>query len=209
MSLRSKSSKIKLLVATSNPGKLKEIRWGLAGLPIKVLSLKEEAITVRYSEKGKTFKENARAKSLFYSQFTNYLTLAEDSGLEVEALKGAPGILSARFAGPKANDEKNIAKLLAQLKNVPGAQRKARFVCCLCLARQGKILKCFQGEVQGWITEEKRGSHGFGYDPIFFYRPFNRTFAELPPKKKNLVSHRGRALRKLRYFLEKNLGRLL
>lgn len=207
--MRSKSSKIKLLVATSNPGKLKEIRLGLIGLPIKILSLRDEAITARYQEEGKTFKENAQAKSLFYSQFTNYLTLAEDSGLEVEALKGAPGVLSARFAGSKANDEKNIAKLLARLKNVPATQRKARFVCCLCLAWQGKILKCFRGEVRGWITEEKKGSHGFGYDPIFFYRPLNRTFAEITPEKKNLVSHRGRALRKLRYFLEKNLGRLL
>lgn len=207
--MKSKSSKIKLLVATSNPGKLKEIRCGLRGLPIKILSLKNEAITARSPEKGKTFKENARAKSLFYSQFTNYLTLAEDSGLEVEALKGAPGVLSARFAGPKASDEENIAKLLARLKNVPAARRKARFVCCLCLAHQGKILKCFRGEVRGWITERKKGRHGFGYDPIFFYRPLSQTLAELSSKKKNLVSHRGRALRKLRSFLEENLGRLL
>ncbi len=207
--MKSKSINIKLLVATSNPGKLKEIRRGLKGLPLKILGLEDEAITARYREKGKTFMENAKAKGLFYSQFTDYLTLAEDSGLEVEALKGEPGVLSARYAGYKANDEKNIAKLLARLKDFPLSKRKARFVCCLCLAKQGKILKCFRGEVRGWIIEEKRGHYGFGYDPIFFYRPFNRTFAELPPEKKNLVSHRGRALRRLRRFLEKNLGRLL
>lgn len=207
--MKSKLNKIKILVATTNPGKLKEIRQALAGLPLTLLSLEDTSITARSPEKGKTFLENARAKSLFYSQFTEHLVLAEDSGLEIEALKGAPGVLSARFAGPEANDEKNISKVLALMKNVPPGKRKARFVCCLCLARRGKILKCFRGQVQGWITEEKRGSHGFGYDPIFFYRPSGQTFAELPPDEKNRVSHRGRALKKLRSFLEENLGRLL
>ncbi len=193
-------------MATTNQGKLKEIRQALASLPLEILSLKQARIRARCPEEGKTCRENARAKSLFYSQFTRFLTLAEDSGLEVEALAKAPGVHSARFAGEEADDEKNIAKVLSLLKNVPPNKRRARFVCHICLAKQGRIIKCVSGEVRGWITDEKRGLHGFGYDPIFFYRPFGCTFGELPVGKKNTVSHRGRALRRLRHFLEEFLG---
>jgi len=199
-------NKVNLVVATTNQGKLKEIKAALEGLPVRILSLKELNLNVDYREKGKTFGQNARGKSLFYSQLTSYLTLTEDSGLEVKALGKAPGVFSARFAGPEADDEKNIAKVLAQLRKVPPAERQARFICYLCLAQKGKIIKCVRGEVRGWITKEKRGGHGFGYDPIFFYRPFGCTFGEIPASKKNLVSHRGRALRQMRQFLEAFLG---
>ncbi len=193
-------------MATTNQGKLKEIKAALEGLPVRILSLKELNLNVDCPEEGKTFRQNAHAKSLFYSQLTDYLTLAEDSGLEVKALGKAPGVFSARFAAPEANDEKNIAKVLAQLRKVPPPERQARFICYLCLAKKGKIIKCVRGEVRGWITEEKRGGHGFGYDPIFFYRPFGCTFGEICVSKKNLVSHRGRALRQMRRFLEEFFG---
>lgn len=196
-------------MATTNPGKIREIKAALRGLPLRIWSLKDMGIDRRYVEKGETFRENARAKAIFYSQLTHALTLAEDSGLEIEALKGAPGVQSARFAGPSANDEKNIAKVLRLLKNVPPSKRKARFVCYLCLAKKGKILKSFKGEVRGWITEKKKGHSGFGYDPIFWYRPLGRTFGELRPHEKNRVSHRGRALRQLKHYLEKILAKSL
>ncbi|MCX7974693.1 MAG: XTP/dITP diphosphatase [Candidatus Aminicenantes bacterium] len=204
--MKSKSTKTELLIATTNPGKLREIKAALKDLPLKILSLKELGLTRQCQEKGNTFRENARAKAIFYSRLTNILTLAEDSGLEIEALNGAPGVRSARFAGPQANDEKNIAKVLSLLKNVPWPKRKARFICYLCLARKGKILKSFKGEVRGWIAEKKRGRRGFGYDPIFFYRPFKRTFGEITAKEKNQISHRGRALRQLRKWFEKRWG---
>ncbi len=171
-----------------------------------VLSLAEAGIKARAVEKGKTFAANARAKSIFYSQFTSYLTLAEDSGLEVKVLGGAPGVFSARFAGPRATDEKNINKVLGLLKKTPPAKRRARFVCYLCLAERGRLIKCFRGEVRGWITREPKGEEGFGYDPIFFYRPFGCTFGQIPAAEKNQVSHRGRALRRMRAFLEAFLG---
>lgn len=198
--------KIKLLVATTNKGKLREIKAALAGLPLEVLSLTKAGVQGKAIEKGKTFAANARAKSIFYSRFTPYLTLAEDSGLEVDVLGGAPGVLSARFAGPKANDEQNINKVLGLLKRTPPAKRRARFVCHLCLAQRGRLIKCFRGEVRGWITKAPKGKEGFGYDPIFFYRPFGRTFGEIPAAKKNQVSHRGRALRRMRAFLEEFLA---
>lgn len=196
-------------MATTNPGKLREIKAALRGLPLKIWSLKDLGLNRPCVERGKTFRENARSKAIFYSQFTHILTLAEDSGLEIDALKGAPGVRSARFAGPQANDEKNIAKVLRLLKKVPPHQRKARFVCYLCLARKGKILKSFKGEVRGWITEKKKGRYGFGYDPIFWYRPLGRTFGELRPREKNQISHRGRALRQLRHYLGNFLTQFL
>lgn len=199
-------NKIKLVLATTNPGKLREIRTALAGLPVELLTLQQAGIEARALETGKTLAANARAKSIFYSQLSSFLTLAEDSGLEVKALGGAPGVFSARFAGPQADDQQNIDKLLHLLRKTPPPERRARFVCYLCLAYKGKLIKCVRGEVRGWIAEKPKGKEGFGYDPVFFYRPFGCTFGEIPATKKTRVSHRGRALRRMRAFLEAFLG---
>lgn len=192
--------KKKLLLATTNQGKIAEIKNYLRNLPLQITSLQEISLKSFFSEKGKTFLENARGKSIFYSQQFKALTLAEDSGLEVEYLKGAPGVYSSRFSGPQATDEENIKKLLTLLKDVPPEQRKARFFSCMVLTEKGKIIKEISEQVAGFITFERKGQHGFGYDPIFFYPPLNRTFAELTSAVKNSVSHRGRALKRLKAF---------
>jgi XTP/dITP diphosphohydrolase len=199
--LKSRSSKKKIVLATSNPGKLREIRRYLAGLPVEFLSLQDIGVAEDVEENGKTFLENARLKSLAYSSMSEFLTLTEDSGLEVEHLGGAPGIFSARFSDPDATDERNIQKVLRLLKGVPWTERRARFVCQLVLAQKGRILKEYRGLVRGTIALEKNGDVGFGYDPVFFYRPFGKTFGQLRPEQKNSVSHRGRALRKMRRYL--------
>jgi XTP/dITP diphosphohydrolase len=199
--LRSRSSRKKIVLATSNPGKLREIRRCLGRLPVEFLSLQDVGAGEDVEEKGKTFLENARLKSLAYSSLSEYPTLAEDSGLEVEYLGGAPGVFSARFSDPGATDEKNIHKVLRLLKGVPWPERKARFVCQLVLSLRGRILKEYRGQVRGTIALEKSGDLGFGYDPIFFYRPFDSTFGQVSPELKNTVSHRGRALKKMSLYL--------
>lgn len=195
----------KLLIATTNRGKAREITAFLTGLPVRVFCLPDLSLEAEFPEDGKTFLENAKGKSLFYSRQWEGLTLAEDSGLEIDALGGAPGIYSARFSGPRATDAKNNRKVLVQMKGVLQEKRKARFVCCLVLAQQDNILKVTRGIVRGIIAREEKGSFGFGYDPIFFYRPFGKTFGELLPAIKNTVSHRGRALRKMKVFLQSYL----
>ncbi len=192
----------KLLLATTNQGKTQEIKELLKSLPIQALSLQDIKVRVSFKEKGHTFLDNSRGKSLFYSQKWRDMILGEDSGLEIDSLNGAPGIISARFSGPGATDEKNIRKVLHLLENVPKKGRKAKFVSCMVLSLQGKILAQIQEEVQGYIITEKTGRYGFGYDPIFFYPPLQKTFAELSPEEKNMVSHRGRALKRLKTYLE-------
>ena len=192
----------RLLLATQNPGKVREIRRALEGLPLKVVGLGDALPGLAHRERGRTFSENARAKSLFYSRKWSGLTLAEDSGLEVEALGGEPGVRSARFSGPRPSDEKNNRKILRLLGTVPPKERRARFVCVMVLALEGRVIGEFRGEVRGRIGLAPRGESGFGYDPLFNYRPLRKTFAELSPEVKNAVSHRGRAVRKLRAFLE-------
>ena len=194
----------RLLLATRNPGKVREIRRALQGLAVPVVGLEDVLPGLSHRERGRTFAENARAKSLFYSRRWPGLTLAEDSGLEVDALGGAPGVRSARFSGPRASDAANNRKLLRGLRAVPPAGRGARFVCVMVLASEGRVIGEFRGQVRGRIGLEPRGASGFGYDPLFHYRPLRKTFAELPPEVKNGVSHRGRAVRKLRAFLEAN-----
>lgn len=154
-----------------------------------------------FPETGRTFLENARGKSLFYSKNREELTLGEDSGLEIDALDGAPGVFSARFAGPQATDDANIAKVLRLLRGVPRGKRSGRFVSSLVLSRKGRVIREFQASVEGVILEARRGSGGFGYDPVFFHPPSRSTFAELPPEEKNRISHRGQVLRLLRDFL--------
>jgi len=194
----------RLLLATQNPGKVREIRRALKGLPFKVVGLAEVLPGLRHREKGRTFAENARAKGLFYSRRWPGWTLAEDSGLEVDHLGGAPGVRSARFSAPDPSDAKNNRKLLRLLEAAPAAERGARFVCVMVLAREGRVIGEFRGMVRGRIGFSSRGASGFGYDPLFYYPRLRRTFAELPPEVKNGVSHRGRAVRKLRRFLEAN-----
>jgi XTP/dITP diphosphohydrolase len=194
-----------IVLATTNRGKFREMTHSLAGLPLEFLSLEDIGTPRDVKERGRSFRENARLKSIAYSLERDALTLAEDSGLEVEHLDGAPGIFSARFSAPRPSDKKNIRKVLRLLKGVPWDRRQARFVCHLVLARKGRIIKETEGRVQGRIAFAPKGDQGFGYDPIFFYYPLRRTFGQLPPEMKNKISHRGRALNKMRAFLSKYL----
>jgi len=192
---------LKLLLATTNPGKIREIRTVLRRLPVEVVGLNDVLPGLEFEETGRTFIANARAKSLFYGRESGLLTLAEDSGLEVDALGGAPGVYSARFSSPLPTDLKNNQKVLRLLKDVPAEERGARFVCCMVLSLGGEIIKEICARVSGSIAFEPRGENGFGYDPLFFYAPLKRTFAELDASEKNGVSHRGKALKKLSVFL--------
>ncbi|MDI6698431.1 MAG: RdgB/HAM1 family non-canonical purine NTP pyrophosphatase [Candidatus Saccharicenans sp.] len=195
----------RLLLATTNRGKLRELKRLLRGLRLKIESLDRHPELKKYRETGKSFEANSQGKCLFYSRKFDGLVLAEDSGLEVEALGGRPGVYSARFSGPGASDRKNIEKLLRLLAAVPAARRRASFVCVVSLGKNGHLIKCFRGRVRGLILSEPDGKNGFGYDPVFYYPPLRKSFARLRPEEKNLVSHRGRALRKLRRFLENYL----
>jgi XTP/dITP diphosphohydrolase len=199
---------IKLLLATTNQGKTQEIKYFLKGIPVQVISLQDLKVSLFFEEKGHSFLENARGKSLFYGQKWKDMILGEDSGLVIEHLDGAPGIISARFSGAGATDEKNILKVLELLKDVPKKSRQAKFVSCMVVSLQGKVLTQIQEEVPGFITTEKKGSCGFGYDPIFYYPPLQKTFAELSPEEKNKISHRGRALKRLKDYLEEYIHHL-
>lgn len=201
ISSKSKLSREKLVLATSNQGKFREIKNYLTDFPIDILSLDDLSATAEVEEKGKTFLENARLKSLAWSRKLDHLILAEDSGLEVEHLGGKPGIFSARFSAPRPTDEKNIRKVLRLMAGVPWKRRRARFVSCLVLAQKGKVLKEARGEVRGFIAFWKKGNRGFGYDPIFYYPRWRKNFGELDPQEKNKVSHRGRSLKKMAAFL--------
>ncbi|HOI44272.1 MAG TPA: RdgB/HAM1 family non-canonical purine NTP pyrophosphatase [Candidatus Aminicenantes bacterium] len=191
----------KLLLATKNQGKIREIQDALERLPAEVVGLDDVLPGLDFEETGRTFVENARAKSLFYSGMSGLLTLAEDSGLEVDALGGAPGVYSARFSSPRPTDPKNNRKLLRLMESVPPEKRSARFVCCMVLSRGGTVIKEICSHVNGSIVFDPRGENGFGYDPLFYYAPFKRTFAEIDPSEKNRVSHRGKALKRLSAFL--------
>jgi XTP/dITP diphosphohydrolase len=195
----------KLLIATTNQGKTREIRSFLKDLALDVVSLLDLNSDDIYEEDGSSFLANARGKSLFYGQTWEGLALGEDSGLEIDFLRGEPGVRSARFSDPGATDAKNIAKVLRLMQGVPEEGRKARFVSCMILSRGGTILAEITGEARGFITTSKKGTSGFGYDPIFYYPPLDRTFAELSPEIKNKVSHRGQALIELKAFLEKHV----
>lgn len=174
----------------------------LTEFPLSIFSLDTLGSVKTFPETEMTFMANARGKSLYYSRLWKGFTLGEDSGLEIDHLGGAPGVISARFAGPEATDEDNIAKVLHLLRYASPDQRRARFVSCLVLAQQGEILTEITARVEGRITPHKRGEFGFGYDPIFFYPPLAKTFAELPTKEKNKISHRGRALVDLKKYLQ-------
>jgi XTP/dITP diphosphohydrolase len=186
-----------LLLASSNEGKLAEFRALAAGTSPRIEALPGFERLPSYEEIAPTFAENAAGKALYYSRFSGGLVFADDSGLEAETLRGAPGVQSARYAGAGATNEERITKLLRELAGRPAAERRARFVCVIALARQGHALAVVSDAVEGTLLEAPRGAGGFGYDPLFFYEPLGKTFAELAREEKNRVSHRGRAFRKL------------
>ena len=191
----------KLVVATTNRGKIKEIAMLLDSAPVSLMTLADFPDVSPPDETGETFAENARLKALFYAAHTGELTVAEDSGLEVDALDGAPGVESARFGGADATYPQKFALLydaLGQKKMASPAT--ARFVCALALAKGRELLFEARGTVEGAIAPEPRGTGGFGYDPIFFYPPYGCTLAEAGDRK-TAVSHRGEAFRKLRAYL--------
>jgi len=199
----------KILVATTNPGKIAEIR-SMLDFDVEWLGLSDFPNINEIKEDGETFAENARKKATGYAEQTGLWTIADDSGLVIDALDGAPGVHSARFSGAKDKDRtlldhKNMAKVLKFLEGIPKEKRTARFVCCLCLASAEKVLAETEGELEGFITEEEIGENGFGYDPIFFVPKLNRTVAQLTREEKNAISHRGNAIRELKHFLEQLL----
>jgi XTP/dITP diphosphohydrolase len=197
---------IRLLVATTNAGKFAEVEAYLRQLPVEIVPLQSLATYAEVVEDGATFEENAEKKARRLAETSGLLTLADDSGLEVDALEGAPGIYSARYAGEAANDNQNNAKLLDEMRGVPEARRTARFVCALALCDPGgKQMKVWtvRESCEGRITLEVRGEGGFGYDPLFFYPPLGKTFGEIDRETKATVSHRGKALKKLAGLLPK------
>lgn len=187
---------MKLYCATTNPGKLREFRLAAqtyAPGRFEIISLPDLKRIEAPEETGDTFEANAAEKAMFYSTHAPGLLFADDSGLEVDALGGAPGVLSARFAGEGATDEANNRLLVEQLRDK--ADRTARFVCVIALAEAGRLVHTFRGAVEGRIIDEPRGPNGFGYDPLFYYEPFGCTFGEVPGDRKLGVSHRGAALK--------------
>ena len=200
-----------ILVATTNPGKLAELT-AMLDLDIDWLSLADFPDTPDVAEDGQTFDQNARKKAVAYAKAAGCWTIADDSGLVVDALDGAPGVRSARFSGEPARDENrtlldhnNMAKILELLKDVPTEKRTARFVCSLCLASPKEILIETQGQFEGIIAHNPAGNNGFGYDPIFFVPSLGKTAAQLTAEEKNAISHRGNAIRKLKPLLAKRL----
>ncbi len=181
-----------LLIATGNQHKLDEFRMLLAGLPIALVGLRDVHITNEVEETGATFEANARLKADAYCQQSGLPTLADDSGLVVDALGGAPGVYSARYGGVKGVAQLQL--VLDQLRDVPPHQRTARFMCVLAFAMPGAATEIAYGTVEGVIGDEPRGTHGFGYDPIFVLEEQNLTMAELAAEEKNRISHRGRAI---------------
>ena len=186
---------MRLLVATNNPGKVKEYQDLLAGLDVELCGLADLGITDEVEETSQTFGENARLKAAAYGRASGLLTLADDSGLEVEALGGAPGVYSARYAGKGATDADRYNKLLAALVGVPWEKRAARFRCVIALAWPDGRLETFDGQCEGVIAFEPKGTNGFGFDPVFYMPEHGCTIAELPEERKNQISHRARAIR--------------
>jgi XTP/dITP diphosphohydrolase len=195
-----------LLIASRNLDKVREIGEVLAGLPVRLLSLGDLPKAPDLAETGETFEENARAKALAVARWSGRPALADDSGLEIDALGGEPGVLSNRYAGEGAGDADRIAKVLGLMERVPDAERTARFRCAAALAAPDGRIEVVEGAVEGAITRAPRGSGGFGYDPIFVPEGERRTMAELTADEKNRLSHRGRAFRALRPVIAEWLG---
>jgi XTP/dITP diphosphohydrolase len=201
---------VTLYCATGNPGKLREFRLAAHQFGIDVRELPGIDQLPPCEETGSTFEENAVLKAEYYGRHAPGLLFADDSGLEVDALDGAPGVISARYAGPGATDARNNALLIENLRsenlrreNMRGREnRRARFVCVVALADRGKLVQTFRGVVEGEILDVPRGADGFGYDPLFLYPPYGRSFGEIPLKEKMAVSHRGKALTAIFRFVK-------
>jgi XTP/dITP diphosphohydrolase len=207
---------VRLLIATRNQGKVRELRRLLEGLPVEPVTPAELGLALDVEETGETFDANAELKARAFAEASGLPALADDSGLVVDALDGRPGVRSARFAGEPRSDRRNLERLLAELRGVPAERRSARFVCVAVLAVPGGgpaaagvapgDVALFRGTCEGRIGDEPRGADGFGYDPVFLPTGDARTFAELPAAAKDARSHRGEALRALARFLARSLG---
>lgn len=196
---------MRIVFATKNEGKVREITEMLARTDIELVSLNRFEFLPEIVEDGKTYLENALKKAKIISELTGETVLADDSGLQVDVLGGEPGVYSARYAGEGATDEENNAKLLAKLKDIPEEKRTASFFCALVLYGQDGNYSSFEAHWQGRIIDERRGTNGFGYDPIFLASQLNKTAAELPPEIKNTISHRGQAFAELKSHLGKDI----
>lgn len=194
---------VNLVIATRNKGKTSEIRSLLSDFPINIANLDDFGPIPEMREDGKTFDENAYQKAGFAAKILGFPALADDSGLVVDALGGAPGVYSARYAGKNATDKQRYLKLLEEMKGI--TNRKAAFECVISIAVPGGAALTYEARCEGLIAEEPRGSNGFGYDPVFYYPPLEKTFAELSQEEKNRVSHRGKALRELQGEFDKVL----
>lgn len=192
--------KYELVIATRNRKKVEEIRRILEGVPVVLYSLDDFPGCPEVEEDADTFEGNAVKKATAVAKYTRNTAIADDSGLEVYALNGAPGVRSARYAGADADDRRNLEKLLSELREVDKEKRGARFVCVVALAFPHSRVETFRGFVEGWIGTEPIGFNGFGYDPIFYPEGFDRTFAEMSADEKDTLSHRGKALRELRAY---------
>jgi len=193
---------IQIFLASSNPGKLREYRVLAGESPIELALLPNFNEIPPFEETAPTFAENSAGKALYYSRFAMGTVLADDSGLVVPALGGAPGVFSARYAGPGASDSDRVQKLLNEMSALSGDDRKARFVCVTTLARDGRAIAVLSDSVEGVVAKAPKGSDGFGYDPVFFFPQLGRTYAEITREEKNQYSHRGRAFRKAIAYLE-------
>jgi XTP/dITP diphosphohydrolase len=191
----------RLVIATKNEKKLRELRRYLKNVRAETVSLNEIHPSIKIVENKHTFKGNAVKKAVTVSRACRGMALADDSGLEVKALKGAPGVKSARFAGPKKRDRDNNLKLLKLLEGVPAAKRRARFVCAIAIADNGSVIKLIEEYCHGRIADSMRGRHGFGYDSVFLIPKYGRTFGELGLNTKDRMSHRSKALKRARKFL--------
>jgi XTP/dITP diphosphohydrolase len=202
---------VNIVLATRNKKKIEEIRRIVRDMPVTIYTLDDFPGCPEVEEDGETFEENAVKKARTVSKYTKMPALADDSGLEVYVLNGAPGVFSARYAGEGADDRKNYDKLMGEMSSVPDDKRGARFVCVIALAfpdscssLDGRV-ETFSGYAEGLIGKEPKGANGFGYDPVFYPKGHERTFAEMFDKEKDLLSHRGRALRRLYAFLKRGL----
>ncbi len=196
----------KLLLATTNKGKIREFRSLLSGIPYDIVTPAECGIKADIAETGETYEQNALLKATALASLSCLLTLADDSGLEVEALGGEPGVRSARYAGENKTDAERNAYLLAKLKEAPDIRRHAQFRCVIAIAEPNGKVELFSGACRGVIASEPRGTHGHGYDPIFYVPEFKKTMAELTMAEKNLISHRARAAEKARQWLIHKMG---
>ncbi len=191
-----------LLLATTNEHKVDEFRVIFQGLPFTLLSLRDIQLDMDVEETGTTFAENALLKATAYAQATNMLALADDSGLEIDALGGAPGVYSARFGGREVTYEERFRLIHERLQDVAPSEHTARFRCALAMAEPSGYVRVVEGTIEGVIAESARGENGFGYDPIFLVPEFGKTTAEMAPEEKNRISHRGRAAEAARHLLE-------